>query len=148
MARVYLDLCCLKRPFDDQRQERVRREAAAVATVIERVESGEWDLVRSPAHWLENEANPREDRRLAAALWLNGAAVQIEATPEIEDRARELASLGFGVLDALHVAFAEAAGAQWFVTCDDRLVKTCERHRAVLRLTFANPCDLPSRSEP
>ncbi len=63
MARLYLDICCIKRSFDDQRQERVRREAAAVATVIERAERGELDLVRSPAHWLENEANPREDRR-------------------------------------------------------------------------------------
>jgi len=27
--RVYLDICCLKRPFDDQSQERVRLESEA-----------------------------------------------------------------------------------------------------------------------
>jgi len=29
MERVYLDLCCLNRPFDDQTQERIRLETEA-----------------------------------------------------------------------------------------------------------------------
>ena len=33
---MYLDMCSLKRPFDDQRQPRVREEAAAVAAIIGR----------------------------------------------------------------------------------------------------------------
>ena len=41
MERVYLDMCSLKRPFDDQRQPRVREEAAAVAAIIARAEAGE-----------------------------------------------------------------------------------------------------------
>jgi predicted nucleic acid-binding protein len=105
------------------------------------------ELVRSPAHWLENEANPREDRRLAAATWLNGASVRVEMTTEVEARARELAALDFRVLDALHVAFAELAGVRWFVTCDDRLLKAGSRHRDALRVAFANPCDLLSEAE-
>lgn len=102
------------------------------------------ELVRSPAHWLENEANPREDRRLAAAQWLDGASVRVELASGIEVRARELVALGLGVFDALHVAFAEAAGATWFVTCDDRLIARAKRHSALLRLAFSNPCDLPT----
>ncbi|MGQ0592841.1 MAG: PIN domain-containing protein, partial [Gammaproteobacteria bacterium] len=27
MRRIYLDACCLNRPFDDQQQDRVRLEA-------------------------------------------------------------------------------------------------------------------------
>lgn len=148
MARIYLDLCCLKRAFDDQRQERVRREAAAIATLIERAERGEAEFVRSPAHWLENEANPREDRRLAAAEWMNGAMVRVELTPEIEARARELHSIGLGALDSLHVAFAETAGANWFVTCDDRLLAAGKRHAAAIRVAFAEPCDLVTEARP
>ena len=41
MERVYLAMCSLKRPFDDQRQPRVREEAAAVAAIIARAETGE-----------------------------------------------------------------------------------------------------------
>lgn len=73
---VYLDVCCLKRPFDDQRSTRVQLETAAVAALIDRAERGEILLVRSPAHVLENERNPREDRRLATALWLDGAHLE------------------------------------------------------------------------
>jgi hypothetical protein len=38
--RVYLDACCLNRPFDDRSQDRIRLEAEAVLAIIERVETG------------------------------------------------------------------------------------------------------------
>ena len=77
MERVYLDMCSLKRPFDDQRQPCVREEATAIAAIVALAEAGEIALVRSPAHLVENDANPREDRRLAASLWINGATVNV-----------------------------------------------------------------------
>ena len=40
MERVYLDMCSLKRPFDDQGQPRVREEATAVAAIVARAEAG------------------------------------------------------------------------------------------------------------
>jgi hypothetical protein len=70
---VYLDLCCLKRPFDDQRSTRIQLETAAVAALVDRAEREGVRLVRSPAHALENDRNPREDRRLAASIWLIGS---------------------------------------------------------------------------
>jgi len=33
---VYLDICALSRPFDDQRQVRIQLESSAVALIIER----------------------------------------------------------------------------------------------------------------
>jgi predicted nucleic acid-binding protein len=139
MERAYLDLCSLKRPFDDQRQPRVRAEASAVAQLIARAEAGEIALVRSPAHLVENDANPREDRRLATALWIDGAAVAVALDGEVESRAAALVELGFGPLDALHLAFAERAGARWFVTCDDRLTKLAARFSGSLRTTVVLP---------
>ena len=77
LDRLYLDMGCFKRPFDDQRQPRIRREAEAVATIIEQSEGDRFELVRSPALLIENDANPREDRRVAAAPWIGGAAVEV-----------------------------------------------------------------------
>jgi hypothetical protein len=37
---VYLDICALKRPFDDSRSDRIRRETEAVARIFEQVEKG------------------------------------------------------------------------------------------------------------
>ena len=147
MDRVYLDMCSLKRPFDDQRQPRVREEATAVAAIIGRAEDGEVALVRSPAHLVENDANPREDRRLAAALWINGAAVDVRLDADVEVRAAALAALGLRPLDALHVAFAERAGARWFVTCDDDLLERAARLGDALRTAVIAPGALPARSE-
>jgi hypothetical protein len=34
VMRLYLDICCLKRPFDDQAQPRVRIETEAVLGLL------------------------------------------------------------------------------------------------------------------
>lgn len=148
MERIYLDICSLKRPFDDQRQPRVRAEAAAVATLLARAEAGQIALVRSPAHLVENDANPREDRRLAAALWIDGAAVDVGIDASVEARSQALVELGFAPLDALHVALAERAGARWFVTCDDRLMRLAARAGATLRTEVVLPPTIAWKEEP
>lgn len=137
--RVYLDICCFKRPFDDATVERVRREAGRVAAVLEAVQHGRVQLVRSPAYDFENERNPREDRRLATRLWLDAAEVRVEAGAGMGSRARELADLGFGPHDALHLACAEDAAARWFVTTDDRLWRRARTHRRELRVEVVHP---------
>jgi predicted nucleic acid-binding protein len=140
---AYLDICCFKRPFDDATIERIRREAEAVAAILDMVQAGTFLLVRSPAHDFENERNPREDRRLAARLWLESATVSVAASDTTRERARAHAALGFGPLDALHLAFAEASAARWFVTTDDRLLKAATRHREQLRVDVVTPDQVP-----
>ena len=140
---VYLDVCCFKRPFDDGSIERVRREAQAVAALLDAAQSGALQLVRSPAHDFENERNPREDRRLATRLWLNAAVPSVTTSAAAAVRARELAALGFGPLDALHLAFAEQSAARWFVTTDDRLLKRAVTERSRLRVEVLRPNQVP-----
>jgi len=43
--------------------------------------------------------------------------------PDIEDRARTLHAEGIKPLDALHLASAVEAKADYFCTCDDRFLK-------------------------
>jgi predicted nucleic acid-binding protein len=45
---------------------------------------------------------------------------------QIRLRAEAFVGEGLGPADAAHLAFAEAAAAS-FVTCDDRLIRQCER---------------------
>jgi predicted nucleic acid-binding protein len=136
---VYLDVCCLKRPFDDATVERVRRDAEAVAAIFDAVSAGAVTAVRSPAHDFENDRNPREDRRLATTLWMESATVQVTLTATVAARARELTGAGFAPLDALHLACAEEAVARWFVTTDDRLLKRAGTTRERLRLDVVRP---------
>lgn len=46
---IYLDVCCLNRPFDNQQQERIRLEAEAILLILDRCQSGEWKLITSEA---------------------------------------------------------------------------------------------------
>lgn len=47
MIRIYLDACCLNRPFDDQTHDRIRLEAEAVLLILSHVEAGQWQLIGS-----------------------------------------------------------------------------------------------------
>ena len=133
--------------LDDATQPRVRREAEAVAAVLDAARRGRVRIVRSPAHDLENEQNPREDRRLATRLWLAAAGIQVSSSPETAGRARELVALGFSPFDALHLAFAERSGARWLATTDDRLLNRSRLHRERLHLQVLGPDEIPLSRE-
>jgi len=57
--KVYFDVCCLNRPFDDQSQGRIHLEAEAVLTVLKYVDSGDWISVSSDT--IVYEINNTED---------------------------------------------------------------------------------------
>jgi len=125
---IYLDMCCLKRPFDDQSQPRIRLEAEAVLGLLG-AESADVQFVRSRALLLENSRNPVATRAARVAQWLQGS-VLAELDPQaLEKRTAELMSLGIRNFDALHVASAECAGAQIMGSCDDQLLATATRNR-------------------
>jgi len=121
--RVYLDNCCFNRPFDDQSQARVRLEAEAKLEIQQRIKDKLIELAWSYVLDYENQANPFEERRDAVVRWKTAAAVDVEESDAIVQRAREIASRGLRAKDALHVACAMAAGCDFFLTTDDFVVK-------------------------
>jgi hypothetical protein len=139
--QVYLDMCCLKRPFDDQSQPRVHLESEAVLALLE-VPPERVKFIRAPAHDLENDRNPLPLRADRVRQWLE--TVQLVDLPDgqLAARTAELIGLGFKKLDALHLASAELAQADVFATCDDRLLAAARRHASVLRVRVMNPLDL------
>jgi len=57
---------------------------------------------------------------------LNVAATYIQYNSSIENKALALEQRGIRHFDALHLACAEYAGADFFVTCDDELLKKAD----------------------
>ena len=55
---IYLDVSCLNRPFDDQAQARIRREAEAITIILEQCELGDWQHVSSEMASIEIDAMP------------------------------------------------------------------------------------------
>jgi predicted nucleic acid-binding protein len=137
--RVYLDVCCLNRPFDDQAQDRIRLESEAVVLILGHLEAKEWQWISSEAVELEITQTSDEERRTRIQLLVSHVdeTVRIEAG-EVA-RAQELQKLGFHGADALHLACAESGTTDVFLTTDDRLLRLATRISENLRVQVANP---------
>ena len=139
--RIYLDLCCLKRPFDDQTQPRIHAESESVLSIITRGLS-KLEFLQTPAQHLENEQNPVFHRANWVRDWLNHQTEITPDEPALTARIEELMALGFKNFDAFHLASAELVGADKFVTCDDRLLSLARRNAGQLRINVADPLSL------
>ncbi len=126
--RIYLNVSCLNRPFDDQEQARIRLEAAAVGMILEAVDEGRWIHVSSEIAQIEIAANPDANRRARVQLLLPAPDNLVMLTPALFARGKELEALGFKAADALHIAAAEKAAADVLLSCDDRFCRNARRH--------------------
>jgi len=134
--RIYLDVSCLNRPFDDQRQARIRMEAEAVLLILDRATLGIWTQVNSEMSTIELAAVRDETRRKRVLRLLPTGIMPL--TTQIESRAREMIEGGLHSADAVHVAAAERI-ADVFLTCDDKLLRQCRRLGSNLRVKVMNP---------
>ena len=134
--KVYLDNCCFNRPFDDQRQRRVRLEAEAKLSIQEQIRRGSLELAWSYMVDFENAANPFEERRTTISGWRQYATTDINESAPILQRANTLATRGLKAKDALHIACAIAAECAYFVTTDDDILK---RRQAIDDITVIDP---------
>ena len=134
---IYLDVCVLCRPFDDQTYLRIRLETEAVNLILSKVKNEDYRLIVSPIHWEEikviSETFERID--LQERLKTLGKSIKVDLAGA-RKRAEELCDLNFGVADAAHIAFAEQCGAE-FISCDDSLIKRCSRHN--IKMWCGNP---------
>ncbi|MDO8871304.1 MAG: hypothetical protein Q7V05_01035 [Methanoregula sp.] len=62
--KIYMDVCCLCRPFDDQMMGRIRLEVTAVQEIIRRCATKEFTLVTSEVITEELEKIPDIRKRL------------------------------------------------------------------------------------
>ena len=71
MPRIYLDVCCLNRPFDDQTQARIRLEAEAVLIILGQCEAGQWEWIASEVVDTEVGRIPNPERRRRVQLLIS-----------------------------------------------------------------------------
>jgi len=137
---IYLDYNCFQRGFDDQRQVRIRMEAAACEEVFAKTEEGAVRLVWSFMHEDECALCPFPERALEALNLSALCAVRVGPTEEIRGAALSFQQAApLSARDAVHVACACAARANVLLTCDDDLLRRAPR--AAPHLTVMNPVD-------
>ena len=139
MIHIYLDACCLNRPFDDQTQARIRLEAEAVILILMRCEAGDWEWIGSEVLDWEIGQTPDPERRRRVGLLAAHIHRSVPVGPSEIDRAQELETWGIAAYDALHLACAESGGADVLLTTDDKLLRRSAARASDLHVRVANP---------
>ncbi len=142
--RLYLDLCVYNRPFDDQSQPRIMLEAQIFIMMLSMISEGRFDLINSFALEYENRKNPNIENMLKISDLLGYSTDYIPCDEAIVDRSLKFEKYGLMGMDAVHIACAEKAKADFFVTCDDMLIKRLKRIDKI-RIVYYNVIDFVSR---
>ncbi len=139
VMKVYFDVCCLNRPFDDQKQDRVHLEAEAILSVLKHIDEGNWKLVSSDAVIYEINKTANEERR-NRLLSINGSAqIYVTVDERIFKRGIVIQEMGFTTYDAMHIACAESVQADIFLSTDKKLTNKAVRNRSKLLVAIENP---------
>ena len=139
--KIYLDVCCLNRPFDDQKQTRIRLESEAILIILNKFKTNEWQLITSNAIEAEISQISNREKLQEIIQILSVATMRILVNETIEKRTLELNKLGFSAYDAAHIASAEEGLADVLLTTDDRLVKRYLKYTDQIKIKVANPLD-------
>jgi len=137
--KIYFDACCLNRPFDDQRQPRIRLEAEAISLILQKLHQREWEWVGSEVLVYELGQTDDVERRERLLLLAEQSHQVVEITEKILKRAEKLEASGFDSYDAIHLASAEQAKVDVFLTTDDNVQKVSNRNKEVFSFVIANP---------
>ena len=129
--KIYLDNCCYNRPFDDQTQERIHLESEAILMILQRGESGIYQIVGSDILDLEIERMHDLVKKQRVKELYQVATEHVLYAESVKQRALEIMHKSYiKTFDSLHIAAAEAAGVDVMLTTDDKL----ERMAANLKL--------------
>lgn len=131
---VYIDSSSWNRLVDAANQEKIRKETKAVQDIIELIKTNQIGLIFSQALQEELIKYPeiaQEAKQLSREY--------VSRTPYINKRGTQLHLKGLGEYDALHVASAEAGGADVLLTSDDRMIKKANTLNVNVKLI--NPLD-------
>lgn len=127
MKRIYLDVCSLCRPFDNQDYARISLETDAVNLILSGVRVKKYLLMKSPVHLKEIKAITDEFEKKELIRLLENYGNEVKADPVvIRRRTEELILKKFGIADAAHISFSEYYGSI-FISCDDKLLNRCSR---------------------
>ena len=124
--RVYLDMCCYNRPYDDQSQIKVSLETQAKLHIQDLIQSRKLELISSYMLRYECGQNPYEMRRKTIMQFVDTntvAYVGLNRKNVIEEKALEIMDSGVKFKDACHVASAIFAKCDYFISTDIRLLK-------------------------
>jgi predicted nucleic acid-binding protein len=131
-VKLYLDNSFLNRPFDDPQVGTNKDEGSVLFDIIRLAQEGRVALVCSAMIEVENTANQIAARKSFVESVMHLASVYQNLSDSIVYRAQIIVhEYRLQPLDAVHIAVAEAAQVDFFITCDYTVLK---RYRGTLHV--------------
>lgn len=144
--KIYLDLCAIQRPLDTANQIRIVLESEAVLGIIAFSDTGQVEILSSEALLYESEQSSLPIRKEHTSAVLAKAKTVLNVTEKEKLRAAEIMKANIKPLDALHLALAESGNADYFCTCDDKLLRNAIKIKDLV-VKVLNPVDLVQEIE-
>jgi len=145
-VKIYLDLCAIQRPLDTSNQIRIVLESEAVLGILALCSAEQVELLSSEALLYEGAQSSLPVRKEHTLAVLANAKRILRVTGKEKSRAIEIMAFGIKPLDALHIALAESGNADYFCTCDDKLLQNARKVKD-LAVKVVNPVDLVQEIE-
>jgi predicted nucleic acid-binding protein len=140
MGLIYLDYNCFQRGFDDPYQVRIQMEALACQEIFIRAEREEVQLAWSFMHEDETLLCPFPERQIEAFRLAGLCKVRVGPEEAIYKLAQTYSKKrGLSAKDAVHLACGVHLEADFFLTCDDKLLKQARKLK--LKVAILNPVD-------
>ena len=137
--RIYLDTCCLNRPYDDQSRNRIHLESEAIMIIMNKLYKGKWEWIGSEVLEIEIENIPNIEKKHYLTKILNFFHESLIIEDDDLERGKQLEEVGFKPFDAMHIACAERGNVDIFLTTDDKLLKLADRSKGILNVKVSNP---------
>ena len=123
--RIYLDMCCYNRQFDEKNSEKIILEANAIMYIRNKIRHGNFDLVTSFMLHYENSQKINEQQKIDIEKFFKTYKkihVGIENVDNLVEPIKKIMSTGIKRKDATHLASAIFAECDYFLTVDERLL--------------------------
>lgn len=135
------------RIFDNQSNIRIRFETMAIDIIFKIIDQKQYNLCWSFMLEYENDRNPFRNRRTYIKLLSDSCSIIIFPDEKILDIAEKVVARSSSKLkDAVHLACAIYTKCDYFITCDDQLIRTIDKNKEPLKdilddLVLFNPVD-------
>jgi len=129
-----MDTCCYNRPMDNQDQDRIYIESEVIKAILLKCEQGLWTLLGSNILEFELNNNPNFEKKQKTFILYNCVNEKHYLSDAVRLRANEFEKIGITSLDSLHLAMAEYAKADIFLTVDDKFIQLSTKTNAKVKI--------------
>jgi predicted nucleic acid-binding protein len=144
MSRIYLDTNVWCRPFDKP-SERISKEVEAFFVILEEASSKRYILIGSVVLDVEVGNIEKEEKKVAVegliSLFTSQKVLEVSESEQREIRK----SVGLKIPDASHIACAIRGESEYFISCDDEMLRKGKEIEERYGIKVCNPIEFIRR---